>query len=90
MAGFVDRDGAMLQDMRVWLRAQMHLIPDGSSEQVMINRVLVVLDELVAFKRDYEPALIRNAEIIQDLRRQVEKLERTAHELRQRGEHVQG
>ena len=83
MSGFTDRDGAEIQSMREWLRIGMEGGAKGTVDCVMRDRILKTLDGLVAFKRDHSPALIRKDEIIQELREQVEKLERTAHALRQ-------
>jgi len=89
MAGFIDRDGGDGCEMKAWLRKQASQFISGTAEHVEINRYLDRLTELVEFRRGYQPALLRKDEIIQELRDQVERLEKTAHTLRQaRGGHA--
>lgn len=89
MAGFIDRDGGDVCAMRAWMRGRAALCGQGTAEQVEIYGYLARLAELVEFKRGYEPALLRKDEIIQELRDQIERLEKTAHTLRQaRGSHA--
>lgn len=91
MAGFKDRDGRIIQEMKDWLRTKASEAGDGTKDGVWFAYLLELLIELVEFRRGYQPALLRKDEIIQELRDQIEKLEKTAHTLRQaRGAHAGG
>ena len=82
MSGFVDRDGGEIQSLRDWFKVRMVQVGQGTIECVMLDRALKTIDELVAYKRDHSPALIRKDEIIDELKSEIVRLESQVHTLR--------